>query len=96
MLFLGTYDFRPEIANGTGLRRFQPWTPPAGFVFKGHWVRGDVSGGVFVAEAESAAAIFEAASAFADLIDFEIVPALDIIESLPITGKVNAWIESVT
>jgi len=78
------------------LKRFEAWTPPSGFDFQGHWVRVDGSGGMFVAEADSAATVFEAVSAFADLIDFEIVPMVEIMESVPISTKVLAWIDSVS
>jgi Protein of unknown function (DUF3303) len=64
-------------------------------VFQGHWARADAAGGMFLAEVESAASVFEAISAFADLIDFEIVPILDIMESVPISARVLNWIDSV-
>ncbi len=50
---------------------------------------------MFVAEADSAAAAFEATSAFGDLIEFELVPILDIMESVPISVKNLAWIDSL-
>ena len=53
-------------------------------------------GGMFIAEADSAAAAFEAAATFADLVDFQIVPVLDIMEAVPINAQVFAWIDSVS
>jgi len=52
-------------------------------------------GGMFIAEADSAAAAFEAAAAFADLLEFNIVPVLDIMEAVPINARVYDWIDSV-
>ena len=52
-------------------------------------------GWMFIAEADSEAAAFEAAATFADLLDFQIVPVLDIMEAVPINAQVFAWIDSV-
>jgi hypothetical protein len=95
MLMGGSYRFRSGVEQGAGLRRFQAWTPPEGFTFRGHWARADGMGGMFLAEVETSAAAFEATSAFSDLMDFDLVPALDIMESVPISSKVLAWIDSV-
>ena len=70
MLVGGNYRFRSGVDQRAGLKRFMSWNPPAGFAFQGHWARADGNGGMFVAEAESSAAVLEAAGAFADLIDF--------------------------
>jgi hypothetical protein len=95
MLLGGSYRFRSGAEQGVGLKRFLAWTPPEGFTFQGHWARADGMGGMFVAEAESAAAAFEATTAFADVIEFELVPILDIMESVPISVKNLAWIDSL-
>jgi hypothetical protein len=96
MLMGGTYRFRAGIDPRVGLKRFQAWTPPAGFTFQGHWATGDGMGGMFIAEADSAAAALEATTAFADLIDFQLVPVLDIMEAVPINARVLGWIDSVS
>jgi hypothetical protein len=96
MLFAGTYSFRPGSDQRAGLKRFQAWAPPDGFVFQGHWQRADGAGGLFLAEVESAAAAFEATAAWADLIEFDIVPVLDVTEAVPVSAKVLAWIDSVS
>ncbi|HXW79802.1 MAG TPA: DUF3303 family protein [Acidimicrobiales bacterium] len=96
MLIGGIYKFRPGADQRVGLKRFQAWAPPSGFVFQGHWARADGTGGLFLAEAESAAAVFEATGAFSDLIEFDIVPVLDIMESVPVSMKVLSWIDSVS
>ncbi|MBV9580367.1 MAG: DUF3303 family protein [Chloroflexi bacterium] len=95
MLLGGTYRFREGTDQRVGLKRFQAWTPPAGFSFHGHWATADGAGGMFIAEADSAALVFEATSAFSDLIDFHLVPVLDIMESVPISARVLGWIDSI-
>ena len=95
MLLAGTYRFRAGVDPRVGLKRFQAWTPPSGFTFQGHWATADGMGGMFIAEAESSAAAFEATSAFGDLIEFKLVPALDIMESVPISARVIGWIDSI-
>ena len=96
MLVGGTYRFRAGVDQRDGLKRFQAWKPPAGFTFQGHWTTADGMGGMFIAEADSAAAAFEAAATFADLLEFNIVPVLDIMEAVPINTRVFDWIDSVT
>lgn len=95
MLMGGIYRFRSGVDQRVGLKRFQAWAPPEGFTFQGHWARADGMGGIFLAEAESAAAAFEASAAFSDLLEFELVPVLDIMDSVPISAKVLGWIDSV-
>jgi hypothetical protein len=96
MLVGGTYQFRAGVDQGDGLKRFQAWQPPAGFTFQGHWTTADGMGGIFIAEVDSAAAAFEASEAFADMVEFHIVPVLDINESVPISARVFDWIDSVS
>ncbi len=52
-------------------------------------------GGMFIAEADSAAAAFETTATFADLLDFNLVPVLDMMEAVPINARVFDWIDSV-
>jgi hypothetical protein len=51
---------------------------------------------MFIAEVDSAAAAFEATAAFSDLIEFEIVPVLEIMESVAISARILQWIDSVS
>ena len=95
MLVGGNYRFRANSDPRTGLNRFMAWAPPAGLTFQGHWARADGNGGMFIAEVESVAALFEGTVAFSDQIEFEIVPVMDIVESVPISSRVLDWIDSV-
>ena len=95
MLLAGNYTFRSGTDGRGALKRFMSWAPPAGFVFQSHWAKVDGSGGVFLAEADSAAAIFEATGAFSDLIDFDIIPVIDVMDSVPISLKLYEWADSV-
>lgn len=96
MLVGGTYRFRAGVDQRIGLKRFQAWQPPAGFTFQGHWATADGGGGMFIAEAESAAVALEATAAFADMVEFNVVPVLDIMEAVPINARVFDWIDSVS
>jgi Protein of unknown function (DUF3303) len=96
VLIGGTYRFRAGVDQRVGLKRFQAWTPPDGFAFQGHWGTADGMGGMFIADVDSAAAAFEATAAFSDLIEFQIVPVLDIMEAVPINTRVLDWIDSVS
>jgi hypothetical protein len=95
MRVAGNYRFRPGTDQRVGLKRFLAWTPPVGFTFEGHWALADGTGGVFIADAETAAAAFEATGAFSDLIEFELVPVIEIAESVPISSRLLEWIDSV-
>jgi hypothetical protein len=95
MLIGGSYRFQDGADRRAGMTRFLAWTPPAGFTFQGHWSTADGIGGMFVAEVESAAAALEATTSFADLFIFEIVPVVDIMEAVPVAGRVLDWIDSI-
>jgi Domain of unknown function (DUF3303) len=49
-----------------------------------------------VAEVDSAAAAFEASATFADQAEFQMVPVLEVMESVPISARVYDWIDSVS
>ena len=95
MLFLAIY--RPntpsEASEKRSLQLFTNWTPP--FEFKAHYTRADGHGGVAVFEADSAAQVLEGISPFAAFLDFEVTPAVEIEQAVPIFMKTNAWRDSV-
>jgi hypothetical protein len=95
MLVTGTYRYRAGVDQRIGLKRFQAWKPPAGFTFQGHWHTADGMGGIFVAEADSAVVALEATATFADLMEFHVVPVVDIMEAVPVNARVFDWIDSV-
>ena len=95
MLMGGTYQFRSGVDQRIGLKRFQAWKPPAGFSFQGHWTTADGMGGMFIAEVDSAVVAYEVSATFSDLLEFHIVPVLDIMEAVPIDVRVFDWIDSV-
>jgi hypothetical protein len=53
-------------------------------------------GGMFIAEVDNAAAAFEASATFADQAEFQMVPVLDVMESVPISARVYDWIDSIS
>jgi hypothetical protein len=73
-----------------------PLPPPEGFEFLHHWARADGRGGVFIAEAASAAAILEATAPWGPNLDFDIAPLVDITEAVPTFLKVQEWAKSVS
>jgi len=42
-----------------------------------------------------AAVAFEATATFADVLEFHVVPVLDIMEAVPINARVFDWIDSI-
>jgi len=98
MLFAAIYTTRgslPEEAGKRVLQLFTNWTPPRGWEMKAHYAFADGSGGIAIAEAGSAAAIYEAHIPWEAFFEFKTVPLLDITESVPIGQKVYAWRDSV-
>ena len=75
------------------LPRFLKWEAPDGYEIKGHYIGAD-GRGFLLAEASSALALVEATAAFADEIEFDIVPVVPIEEAIPTLQKVHAWIDS--
>ncbi len=90
MLFYVGWRARP----GTGpaeqeksLEVFSRWQPPAGLQIQGMWGRAD-GGGFCVAEADSTQVIMEACAPWGgSLLDYEVVPILDMKESAAISAK---------
>ena len=98
MLIGGTYTTRMDSEERIerNLQLFKNWTPPEGFEFLHHWTRADGKGGVFIAEAASAAVILEATTPWASNMDFDIAPLVDITEAVPTFLKVQEWAKSVS
>ncbi len=97
MLFIITYISRHESEEleQRGLNVFKSWTPPVGFEFKSHYAFADGHGGVAVVEVDSPATLYEAITPFHVFNDFDVHPALDIEEAVPLGDKAMAWRDSV-
>ena len=89
------WRWKPALCFWLGNHLFMNWTPPEGFAFLHHWARADGKGGVFVAEAASAAALLEATAPWGPNLDFDIAPLVDITEAVPTFLKVQEWTKSV-
>ena len=76
------------------LKLFTNWQPP--FEFKGHWARGDGQGGTAVFEADSAEQVLEGISPWSAFFDFDVTPAVEIQQAVPILAKGNEWRDSVS
>jgi Protein of unknown function (DUF3303) len=97
MLFAVMYTVRDatEESQKRSLNLFTKWAPPAGYVFKAHYALCDGTGGLVIAETNSAAALLEAHAPWAPFFDFETIPLLEIESAVPIFQKVNAWRDSI-
>jgi Protein of unknown function (DUF3303) len=95
MLFHVSYQPRTGAAGRVSLDRFTKWTPPAGFEFKSHHAAANGRGYAIV-ETGSGVHIIEATAPFGDVLEFEIVPVVEIGEAVPILMKANAWVDSVS
>jgi hypothetical protein len=65
------------------------WKPPAGFEFKGLWVRAD-GGGFCVCEVASAEVLYEFNAPWSGA-DYELCPIIDMTRALEIEQKANAF-----
>jgi Protein of unknown function (DUF3303) len=94
VLFGVVYRVRDASEEGQkrSLQLFTSWQPPV--EFKGHWAF-STGGGMAIVEADGAAAIVEAVSAFTPFLDFTVEPVVAIEEAVPIFMKVNGWRDSV-
>jgi len=94
-MLLGDLQVPTGVDQRVGLKRFQAWTLRLASHFmalgEGRWHGRNVH-----RRGESAAAAFEATGAFGDLIEFHLVPVLDIMESVPISARVLGWIDSIS
>jgi hypothetical protein len=96
MLFLAIYKPHTpsEELDKRTLQLFTNWQPP--FEFKGHWARGDGQGGVAIFEADGAEQVLEGIAPWGAFLDFEVTPAVEIQNAVPIFAKVNEWRDSVS
>jgi hypothetical protein len=78
-------------AGEKGLEVFSRWKPPQGLEIKGMWARSD-GGGFCVCEASSSSAVFEATAPWAGtLLDYDIVPVLEIDKAVDLMKKAIAF-----
>lgn len=92
MLFHTTWEFKDnsEEEIQRNLAFFSQWKPPEGFEIKGFYGFADGSGGVSIVEADSAATIARAASAFTPWLRFTTTPILPVEESAAIASEAAA------
>lgn len=98
MLFAIVYTNRNNSTEATDKRTldlFTNWKLPPGFEFKAHYAFADGSGGIGIAEASSAAALYEAHVPWVPFLDFKTIPIVEIGEAVAIQQRSNAWRDSV-
>ncbi len=94
MLFAVTYAWHPgrsEHEQKRALQLFTSWQPP--FEFKAHYATAD--GGIAVVETESAAAVVEGIAPWTPFFRFDVKPALEVEQAVPIYQKAYDWRDSV-
>lgn len=94
MLFYVGWKPRPGGDTATAeqsLEVFKRWTAPTGLDFKGMWLRAD-GGGFCVCEADSSEVVFESTAPWAGaILDYDIVPIVDIEKGVEISSKAIAF-----
>jgi hypothetical protein len=98
MLFGMVYNFRnpTEQVDRRALNLFTNWTPPQGFEIKTHYEFSDGSGGMATVEVASPEAMYEAAAPYRSLIEFKLVPIVEVSVAIPILQKGHAWGDSIS
>jgi hypothetical protein len=103
MKFLVTWTARSggsaaesEADTKRGMQMFSKWSPPAGSTIHEFLARLDGRGGYSVVETDDPAALAEAPAKFGVFDDFEIIPVMDIADSIPIAQEGIEFRESIT
>jgi hypothetical protein len=93
MLFYTTYKPKPGFGHEDqkqALELWSKWQPPAGIEIKAFYLSADARGFV-ISEAKTAEAIFESIAPWAgNLLDYEIVPIVEMDKALPPLQKAVA------
>lgn len=98
MLFAITWTNRAgatEEGEKRMMKLFKNWQPPAGFDFKGFYDYADATGGVAIAECNSAEAILETTAPWAMFFNFSVRPIVSTDKSPAIFDKAFAWRDSI-
>lgn len=93
MLFVVTYAPRSSATQehlDEAVHLFSHWQPPEGLTFRRHYLlaRG---GGVAIVETDSEMALYEVISAFSGVYDFDVHPAMEIDQALPVLTRLMEW-----
>lgn len=78
------------------LALFSKWSPPAGMEIKSFYARADGKGGSVVVETDDVKTLLDGPAKFGAVNEFEIVPVIEIAESVPILSEALAWTEAVS
>ena len=99
MLFAVIYNARgnsSEESEKRSLRLFANWTPPAGFDIRSHYTFADGTGGLVLADAQSAEAVLESIALWGPFFTYRAVPVVNVEASMPIFQKTTAWRDTVS
>ena len=78
------------------LAAFSKWSPPEGVTFHQFLSRLDTGGGYAVVEADDPLLVAEGPAKFAPWFSFEVVPVVDIMDSIPVAQEAIAFRDSVS
>lgn len=97
MLFAVSWDFIDPSEEGVArnLAIFQGWQPAAGVEFKGFYGYADGSGGIAIAEVDSAATLARLTAPFTPWLQFNAKPILPVEESAAIAGEAMSFRNSI-
>ena len=91
----GSAKENEESAKRT-LALFSKWSPPAGMEVKSFYARADGRGGTVMVETDDVKTLLDGPAKFGAINEFEIVPVLDITESVPILTDAIVWADSIS
>ncbi len=75
---------------------FSKWSPPPGMEVKSFYARADGRGGTVMVETDDVKALVDGPAKFGTVNEFEIVPVIDISESVPILTEAIGWRDSIS
>jgi len=89
MKFLSTWAIRPGATKEAAARFLAGQAaPPPGVKLLGRWHKADMSGGFSLAESDNPTALYEAAAAWADVLELHSSMVIEDAEAGPILAKV--------
>lgn len=79
-----------------GLQLFGKWSPPEGLKLTEFVARVDGRGGYVIAETDNPALLADGPSKFGVLNTFEVIPVMDIMDSIPISQEAIEFRDSIS
>ena len=88
-------DPRVNVESGRSLlQAFSSWTPPAEWTISEFIARVDGRGGLLICETDDLASIDRAVSQYLAWLDYDVIPVVDIADSVTSLAEGTAWARS--